>query len=164
MHGVVRSGHFWKFGSITSLPELQKLQVGRFQQHFGSNMASEVISVCLILKQFPWGAYTPPSSSGYSLFAYFRFAYSRFACFRPKSGVSPTLKKKQTEYKCTIKYTKQQYYIQTLVCVDILCTYSSNVFVFVSKHSLSSCIFRSLLITMTFINNNCSGTPFHDGK
>ena len=26
----MRSGHFWQLGSITFLPELQKLQVGRF--------------------------------------------------------------------------------------------------------------------------------------
>ena len=30
--------------------------------------------------------------SGYSLFAYSDFAYYHFAYFRPKSGISPTLK------------------------------------------------------------------------
>ena len=54
--GIMHSGHFWQLSSIASLPELQKLQVGRFWQHFGPNMASEAISECLILKMLPGGA------------------------------------------------------------------------------------------------------------
>ena len=47
MH-IVHGGHFWQFGSITSLAT----EITDSSSFFGPNMASEEISECLILKIF----------------------------------------------------------------------------------------------------------------
>ena len=52
---VVRGGHFWQFGSIASLAT-EATDGGDSSSFFGPNMASEAISECLILKNFPGGA------------------------------------------------------------------------------------------------------------
>ena len=48
---VVRGGHFWQFGSITSLAT-ETADGEILVAFFGPNMASEAISECLILKIF----------------------------------------------------------------------------------------------------------------
>ena len=51
---VMRGAYFWQFGSIASLPT--ETTDGEILVAFwGPNMASEAISECQILKNFPWG-------------------------------------------------------------------------------------------------------------
>ena len=51
---VVRGAYFWQFGSIASLPT-ETTDGEILVAFFGPNMASEAISECQILKNFPGG-------------------------------------------------------------------------------------------------------------
>ena len=56
---VMRGAYFWQFGSIASLPT--ETTDGEILVAFlGPNMASEAISECQILKNFPGGACPRP--------------------------------------------------------------------------------------------------------
>ena len=59
--GIVCSGGFWQFGSITS--PATETTGGEILVDLGPNMASEEITERLILNIFPWGSMPPDPPS-----------------------------------------------------------------------------------------------------